>query len=81
MEKPETKKTPLDWFYENIKSHFVRDGDLFETFTFSYSIAKIKERNDKLKHQLFIGKVCDIIGYEKTVELLKECNEALIINK
>jgi hypothetical protein len=32
---------------------------------------------EKLKHQLFIGKVTDVIGMEKTLELLKEVKDAL----
>ena len=30
----------------------------------------------KLIHQLFIGKVADVIGFDKTTELLKEAIEA-----
>ncbi len=30
----------------------------------------------KLIHQLFIGKVADVLGIEKTTELLKEAKEA-----
>ena len=37
--------------------------------------AKEIEKIEKLKRQLFIGKVQEIIGFEKTIELLKECNE------
>jgi hypothetical protein len=37
--------------------------------------AKEMECNEKLKRQLFIGKVIEIIGFDKAVELLKECNE------
>ena len=32
---------------------------------------------EKLKHQLFIGKVSEVIGFEKTVELLKQVNEEI----
>ena len=32
--------------------------------------------NTKLVHQLFIGKVADVIGSEKTETLLKEAKEA-----
>lgn len=35
------------------------------------------ERNQKLEKQLFIGKVSDIIGFDKTVELLKESKQAI----
>lgn len=31
----------------------------------------------KLMHQLFIGKVAEIIGHEKTVELLREAKTAI----
>lgn len=31
---------------------------------------------DKLIHQLFVGKVTEILGFEKTVQLLKESKEA-----
>lgn len=35
------------------------------------------EKKEKLKHQLFIGKVTEILGFDKTVELLKQCNNEL----
>jgi len=38
--------TPLDWFYEKIKSHFANDGDLAESVEFTYAIAKQKETNN-----------------------------------
>lgn len=31
----------------------------------------------KLIHQLFIGKVVEVIGFEKSVQLLKEAQEAI----
>ena len=31
----------------------------------------------KLTHQLFIGKVSEIIGHEKTIELLREAKTAI----
>jgi len=34
------------------------------------------EKTEKLVHQLFIGKVAEIIGIEKTTELLKESKDA-----
>jgi hypothetical protein len=36
---------------------------------------KEMEKQEKLTQQLFIGKVSEIIGFSKTVELLKECKE------
>jgi hypothetical protein len=38
------EQTAVEWFYENIKSHFAHDGDLLETLTFTMAIAKQKER-------------------------------------
>ena len=35
-------------------------------------------KTEKLKHQLFIGKVSEIIGCRKTIKLLKECNNEIL---
>ena len=37
--------------------------------------AKEIENIEKLKRQLFMGKVSEIIGIDKTIELWKECIE------
>lgn len=34
----------------------------------------------KLVHQLFIGKVSEVLGFDKTVELLKEAQGAIYGN-
>lgn len=34
-------------------------------------------QKDKLIHQLFIGKVVEIIGFDETIRLLQETNKAL----
>jgi hypothetical protein len=39
--------------------------------------AKEKEINSKLRNQLFIGKVSEIIGENKTIELLVECRNVI----
>ena len=39
--------------------------------------AKEKEINSKLRNQLFIGKVSEIIGENKTIELLIECRNVI----
>lgn len=36
--------TAVEWYFDKIKSHFEHDGDLFETAMFTYSIAKLKEK-------------------------------------
>jgi len=43
----------------------------------AYVKAKEMETKEKLKHQLFIGKMSELIGFEKTVELLKQVNEEI----
>ena len=40
--------------------------------------AKAMESKERLKHLLFIGKVTEILGFDKVVELLKECNNEII---
>jgi hypothetical protein len=45
--------------------------DLFEQ-------AKAMESKERLKHLLFIGKVTEILGFDKVVELLKECNNEIL---
>ncbi|CAB4153203.1 hypothetical protein UFOVP603_49 [uncultured Caudovirales phage] len=40
-------------------------------------IAEEMELKEKAKKQLFIGKVSEIIGAEKTIELLKEVNNEI----
>jgi hypothetical protein len=39
--------------------------------------AKKMEIKEKLKYQLYIGKVSDVIGFEKALNLLKEVNEEI----
>jgi hypothetical protein len=37
----------------------------------------MSRKKDKLIHELFVGKVVGIIGFDKTLELLKESKEAI----
>jgi hypothetical protein len=39
--------------------------------------AKEMEKQQKLEKQLFIGKVSEIIGFDKTLELLRESKQAI----
>jgi hypothetical protein len=50
------------------ESHFKHNAQCWDK-------AEEMEKIEKLKRQLFIGKVQEIIGFEKTIELLRECNE------
>jgi len=43
------KQTAVEWYFDKIKSHFEHDGDLFETSSFTYAIAKQKEKEHILE--------------------------------
>jgi hypothetical protein len=36
--------TAIEWYWDKIKSHFEHDGDLFETASFTFAIAKQMEK-------------------------------------
>lgn len=67
-------KTAVEWLDEQLKEYkhlsYNEQSWIFEQ-------AKKIEYNQKLKYQLFIGKVSEIIGDEKTFELLKESQETI----
>jgi hypothetical protein len=61
-------KTAVEWLVEQVKSQkYIEDVD--------FEQAKEMEKTEKLKNQLFRGKVSEIIGWSKVIELMKECNE------
>jgi len=64
------EQTAVEWLLEKYFGNTI-------TPDFEYFVKKAKEmeNKEKLIKQLFIGKVSEIIGNEKTIELLKECNE------
>jgi hypothetical protein len=70
-------KTALDWFLTEFKKEvwFEPNSELDAWINKLIPKAKEMEKIEKLKRQLFIGKVQEIIGFENTIELLKECNE------
>lgn len=43
-----SKQTALDWYWDKIKSHFEHDGELLETASFTFAIAKQKEREQMI---------------------------------
>lgn len=65
--------TAVDWYFDKIKSHFEHDGDLFEVATFTYAIAKQKER-EQIEDAFQYGKWN---GYEnaKDVSEMKDPSE------
>lgn len=42
-------QTALDWYWDKIKSHFEHDGDLLETASFTFAIAKQKQKQEHAK--------------------------------
>lgn len=65
-------RTPVEWL-EKAMALYVERCSLQKEF----EQAKKMETKNKLEKQLFIGKVSEIIGFEKTVELLKESKQAI----
>jgi hypothetical protein len=73
------KKTALEWFLTEFKKEvwFEPDSELDIWIKELIPKAKEMEKKEKLTRQLFIGKVAEIIGFEKTVELLKESEKTI----
>ena len=65
------KQTAVEWLNEKL----ISKGVLFEYELLEQ--AKEMESQEKLKHQLFIGKVTEMLGFDKTLELLKQCNNEI----
>ena len=68
------KQTAVEWLYQKI---LLTPLDI-RSINKCLEQAKAMEAKEKLKHQLFIGKVTEILGFDKTVELLKECNNEIL---
>ena len=64
------KLTAVEWLFNDYVNKSIITIE-------SFNQAKEIEKKEKLKHQLFIGKVIDIIGFDKTLELLRECNNTI----
>jgi hypothetical protein len=80
----EKQKTAVEWLIDTINkiNHDYEVGIIDEALwsiqTYeAHKQAKEMEKEQKLKYQLFIGKVSEIIGDQKTFELLKECQETI----
>lgn len=66
------KQTAVEWLEDKIQSDMT-----FMEILGLINQAKAMETKERLKHQLFIGKVTEILGFDKTVELLKQCNDEI----
>ena len=68
------KQTAVEWLVEQLENH---NGITRAGFEKCIQEAKEMEKKNRLKHQLFIGKANEIIGFDKTLELLKQCNNEI----
>jgi hypothetical protein len=58
------KQTAVEWVFDNLKSHFEHDGDLFEVVKMSFDIAKEKEKEQILDAHIEGQRVFD--NYQHT---------------
>jgi hypothetical protein len=78
------KQTAVEWLdnsiivlEERLRLKEININDFIDEKDLLVEQAKEMEKKEKLKRQLFIGKVSDIIGFKKTVELWKETLNAI----
>jgi len=64
----------VEWFWEKLRKYDTSSWIAKERI---FKQAKKIKTKEKLKHQLFICKVSELIGFEKTIELLKEVNNEI----
>ena len=65
----------MEYIQENANPH-EEEWDLQEVVRLMKGFAQLKCKQEKLIRQLFVGKVMEIIGDEKTMQLYKESKEA-----
>ena len=70
-------KSAVEWAINEIRNNWYdyEYGDL--SMNDLIKQAKKMEKIEKLERQLFIGKVSEIIGFDKTLELLKESKQEI----
>ena len=70
-------KSAVEWAINEIRNNWYDyeygDADMNDLI----KQAKEMEKKEKLERQLFIGKVSEIIGFDKTLELLKESKQEI----
>jgi hypothetical protein len=82
------KQTAVEFYSENAMKLEIEKlkgkistGEMLNKLSTVLIEAKKMEKKEKLERQLFIGKVCEIIGFDKTLELLKESKEQIEKNQ
>lgn len=66
-----TKQSAVGFLYEFVLLKLSYEQQI--QFEGLFQQSKEMENNAKLRNQLFIGKISEVLGYDKTIELLKEC--------
>lgn len=69
------KQTAVEWLEKEL--NLIEENKYTSYIELKIKQAKTMETKERLKHQLFIGKVTEILGFDKTVELLKQCNDEI----
>jgi hypothetical protein len=76
------KQTAVEWYAEQAMLLEIKRAtgsisitNMLNELSNILNQAKDMESKERLKHLLLIGKVTEILGFDKTVELLKECNK------
>ena len=75
------KQTAVDWFVKELNNWRIKEFGEDSIIGIPQEVfdqAKEMEKKEKLKHQLFVGKVSDVIGCDKTLDLLRECYNEII---
>ena len=72
--KGNMKQTAVEWIEQQLIEGTMRPVEII-------AIAKAMEKEEIHKRQLMLGKVSELIGFEKTVELWKECIESIVTGK
>ena len=71
------KQTAVEWLTKILENQ-KNEPFNFDEWTIAFEYAKEIEKKEKLKYELFVGKTMEIIGSEKTIELLKQCYKEII---
>ena len=69
------KQTALEWFFDNIKSYFEKNYDLYEKIIITYAIARQKETKQNCLKCLAISKNQRLFCDEHYIEYLKYVDE------
>ena len=73
-------QTAVEWLFNQALTanrNIETGNEIYEFNIGTFKKAKEMASKERTRKQLFIGKVSEIIGFDKTLELLKESNETI----